>query len=1150
MTRMKTRIWALFLSAALIAAQPPAAAMAENSVPKEGGIASFEPLDSSIAHQTVDIGTELPELLLPDTLAAHIYQAAAETADSGGEDFNADKTEDDPGHENGPGEGAGGVSGSGDSSETGSGKPAAAASRKEIPAAWSSEPAYDGGTEGIYVFTADPGGYVLSESAELPQITVEVKGDAAAEGDAGKKPAENPAEGPLPCTKEEGCTLEGGHEGPCAAAQPADSVSAVYGAELYGAAAYAADGQLDIGNGPIVITETGYSQNGQPEIPYTGSYRIAGTAAAGEGVWVQSGSHEITLDNLSIRLNSDDACAFSVRPGSVVRIILSGTNVLSSGRNRAGLEVPGNARAEITGGSSDRLEARGGSYSAGIGAGIGGSGGSITIGGSASVSAQGGDGGAGIGGGIGGSGGSITIQGSASVTAQGGRGNGTGIGGGTGGSITMQGSAGTIRISGGIVHAEGTDSGSGIGGTGGSLAVNGSSLVYASAAAGAEPISSSLDVRAEAGGGGIVFENGSGTVYGNSKLPGSITIPGGSSLAVPEGSVLAIPDNAALTLDGTVISRGIIENYGTAAGGGTIENYGTANDYSDGISVSVTGSPANKPSEIVISFWQDGRKLEGGTAAAGSTVTVRAEAFRKNTRLPSAASGSMVFKTGQTVLGTAGAVNGTASLSLPLAGDSWKPGSYTVDAEYGGGTGLLPCTGSALLAVVPPAEPPVVPPVVIPPAEPSGGSGGRGPSAPDTLRDVYVLEGASFSLEVPLHELAALAASGRSLSISCEGAGMYLRPAALSAILAAAPGAAESAVFAAAPADAALLSETQEAAAGSPRPAYGFALSYKTGGRAAKADVLFPAGQASVFLAYAPAPGETPGSLFMASADGAGAAVLLPRSFYEEGRIIAEVPRFSVYGAAYKAPAPAFADASSHWAWEEIEFAAARGFLPGTEEGLFSPDAPVSRGSFAAALGQLAGISPDAFQSRSFADVDKDDWRAPYIEWAAAERIIHAAAPPLFSPDAPLSREEMAAAAADFAAKTGCILPAPLAAAGFADSALISAQAAEKASALQQAGIIRARKNGLFEPQAAATRAEAAAVLRRFLEASASPSPASGWEKNDAGSWLYYKDGAALTGWQALGGSWYYFYEDGALAENTAVDGYEIGPDGIRIEAE
>ena len=39
---------------------------------------------------------------------------------------------------------------------------------------------------------------------------------------------------------------------------------------------------------------------------------------------------------------------------------------------------------------------------------------------------------------------------------------------------------------------------------------------------------------------------------------------------------------------------------------------------------------------------------------------------------------------------------------------------------------------------------------------------------------------------------------------------------------------------------------------------------------------------------------------------------------------------------------------------------------------------------------------------------------------------------------------------------------------------------------------------------------------------------------------------AIRSQWREINGKWYYFHVDGAMAYNTWIDGYYVGPDGAR----
>ncbi len=344
------------------------------------------------------------------------------------------------------------------------------------------------------------------------------------------------------------------------------------------------------------------------------------------------------------------------------------------------------------------------------------------------------------------------------------------------------------------------------------------------------------------------------------------------------------------------------------------------------------------------------------------------------------------------------------------------------------------------------------------------------------------------------------------------------------------------------------LSGEAEAATGT-RPVYDLSLVYTSGG--IETPVTDLGGYTiTVRLPYAPAKEEQAGNLYAVYVDGAGKVEWLTKSSYDPdlGAVIFETGHFSLYGIGYKNPVPSFTDITGHWAADNILFAASRGLLSGTSETTFSPNTGITRGMFATALGRLADINPDSYQTGEFTDVKADAYYAPYVNWAAQKGIVNGATATTFSPDANITREQMAVILTNYAKNMGYSLPATQEAVTFADNTQISSWAAAEVKAMQQAGILAGKDGNRFDPKGTATRAEAATVLRRFVEIVIDPKAAQGWVQNHSGSWQYIKNGNPATGWKEIDGKWYYFYANGSMAVNTVIDGRGIGPDGAETK--
>ena len=343
------------------------------------------------------------------------------------------------------------------------------------------------------------------------------------------------------------------------------------------------------------------------------------------------------------------------------------------------------------------------------------------------------------------------------------------------------------------------------------------------------------------------------------------------------------------------------------------------------------------------------------------------------------------------------------------------------------------------------------------------------------------------------------------------------------------------------------------------RPAYDLSLVYLSGGKETPIANL-NGHTISVRLPYTPAKGEQTGNLYAVYVDDAGKVEWITKSSYNASlkAVVFETGHFSVYGVGYKTFVPAFTDINGHWAADNILFAASRGLLSGTSDTTFSPDTGMTRGMFVTALGRLAGINPDSYQTGKFTDVKADAYYAPYVNWAAQTGIVEGVTATTFAPDTNINREQMAVIMKNYAAKLGYDLPQTLKAVTFADNTQISSWAKDAVKSMQQAGILAGKNENKFDPKGTATRAEVATVLRRFVEIVIDPQATNGWQQNDSGQWNYYRNGESVKGWlsedqkwywldkvtgimfagdwKQIDGKWYYFYADGTMAVNTASD--------------
>ena len=243
----------------------------------------------------------------------------------------------------------------------------------------------------------------------------------------------------------------------------------------------------------------------------------------------------------------------------------------------------------------------------------------------------------------------------------------------------------------------------------------------------------------------------------------------------------------------------------------------------------------------------------------------------------------------------------------------------------------------------------------------------------------------------------------------------------------------------------------------------------------------FGGGTVTVSIPYTPAANEDSNSIVIYYISNQGELVSIPNCIYDpaSGTVSFKTSHFSTYAVGYNKMN--FSDVSG-WFADAVNVLAARGVVSGTGEGRFSPNESVTRAQFAMMLAKLSGDDLTGYTSSSFSDVDSSEWYSAAVQWAYAKGVV-SGWNGKFSPDAKISRQEIASMLARYADKAaGYTLPTSIAKVTFSDSANISDYANQAVTAMQRAGIINGYSNGSFGPNAEATRAEASKMIAALLQ--------------------------------------------------------------------
>lgn len=765
--------------------------------------------------------------------------------------------------------------------------------------------------------------------------------------------------------------------------------------------------------------------------------------------------------------------------GTAGNITINSGNVYAKGGIQAagiggGIYASGVGDGEKIVINGGEVEAIGGSNAAGIGGGMSGVGGDIEINGG-SITAKGINGGAGIGSGFGSKGDEnrIYITGG-KVYAIGSSLDGTGSAGIGGGHL---GAGGSITISGAEVHAtggEGAPAGDGIGNGGGYKGADadvvitdetGCPLIYANSLMG-----NTEDWC------GIIFLGTNGKVYGESiSLQTDLTINKGQTLEIPKGKALVVPDAVTLTNDGAIVGEGTLL--------GDVQGNPVSDSIDDGkFLVTLQAEP------------EDGGAVAGeGKYLPGEEVELTAE--------PKDGFHFVAWENGEEPISDKETYSFSVSEDLVLTAvfaahdyaDAWRSdedchwkecdcGAVIEQEKHSGGT--KSCAEKAVCEICGRAygafgaHELVHHEAVAAGCETSGSVEywhcavcGKDFADADGGQELESVAIAASGHSLAYHERVAptYGAEGRAAHYACVVCGALFLDAAAEQ-----PVSAERLVIP-------KLERPQNPPATPSEPEAPTLEIAETAHGAVVVSTAHPDYGEVVTIVPQPESGHVVEAVTVTDADGEALVV----TALEDGTYQFTQPRGMVTISVTFAKKPVeplpFVDvAAEDWYGDAVAAVYARGLMTGTAEDTFAPELAATRGMVVSILHRLAG-SP-TMNTEVFEDVAVDDWYGQAVAWAASEGIASGTSAETFSPNAAVTREQLAALLCNFAAQQGMDTTARSDLSSFDDVETVSDWAQDAVSWAHAEGLFAGTSATTLSPQGEATRAQLAAMLVRFSD--------------------------------------------------------------------
>ena len=161
-----------------------------------------------------------------------------------------------------------------------------------------------------------------------------------------------------------------------------------------------------------------------------------------------------------------------------------------------------------------------------------------------------------------------------------------------------------------------------------------------------------------------------------------------------------------------------------------------------------------------------------------------------------------------------------------------------------------------------------------------------------------------------------------------------------------------------------------------------------------------------------------------------------------------------------------------------------KGFMNGTSEGVFSPNADLTRAQFATILAKVAGADTEAYKETktAFTDVPTGKWYSAPIAWATENGYSSGISATLFGTNNVVTREQLAVFLNTYCRNNDIKGNDPADITGFSDYDKISNWAKVAFGWAVGNGLISGTSATTLAPKGNATRAQVATIIKSFVE--------------------------------------------------------------------